>query len=67
MDICHPLLDDLLSDIRELFLDVQRKSLVRLEFEGLNNIEAITVPGGHYYNNPAGFAMDPYAYYVCYK
>ncbi|CAG7827587.1 unnamed protein product [Allacma fusca] len=66
-DICHTLLEDVLNPIHELFLDVQRKSLMRLEYEGLNNIEAITMPGGRYYNNPAGFAMDRYAYYVCFK
>lgn len=40
---------------------------MRLEYEGLHKAEAITTPGARFYNDPAGFAMDRYAYYVCYK
>lgn len=40
---------------------------MRLEYEGLHKSEAITMSGARFYNNPAGFAMNRYAYYVCYK
>jgi E3 ubiquitin-protein ligase MYCBP2 len=63
----HALLDDVLYPIRELFEDVRRKALMRLEYEGLNQADEIASPGGRYFKDPAGFAMDRYAYYVCFK
>jgi E3 ubiquitin-protein ligase MYCBP2 len=41
--------------------------MMRLEYEGLHKAEAITTPGARFYQDPAGFAMDRYAYYVCFK
>ncbi|KAL4230611.1 E3 ubiquitin-protein ligase mycbp2 [Mactra antiquata] len=66
-NIDHPVLRDLLQPIQHLFEDVRRKALMRLEYEGLHKAEAITTPGARFYKDPAGFAMDRYAYYVCYK
>lgn len=63
----HPVLKDLLEPAQSLFEDVKRKALMRLEYEGLHKAEAITTPGARFYNDPAGYAMDRYAYYVCYK
>ncbi|XP_064413761.1 E3 ubiquitin-protein ligase MYCBP2 isoform X3 [Latimeria chalumnae] len=63
----HPRLKDLLDPIRQLYEDVRKKALMRLEYEGLHKSEAITIPGVRFYNDPAGFAMNRYAYYVCYK
>ncbi|XP_050038840.1 E3 ubiquitin-protein ligase MYCBP2 [Dermacentor andersoni] len=63
----HAVLKDLLEPIRALFEDVKRKALMRLEYEGLHRAEAITIPGARFYDNPAGFAMERYAYYVCFK
>jgi E3 ubiquitin-protein ligase MYCBP2 len=40
---------------------------MRLEYEGLHKADAIITPGARFYKDPAGFAMDRYAYYVCYK
>uniref|UniRef100_A0A672TBT7 RCR-type E3 ubiquitin transferase n=1 Tax=Sinocyclocheilus grahami TaxID=75366 RepID=A0A672TBT7_SINGR len=65
--INHSVLKDLLEPIKELYEDVRRKALMRLEYEGLHKSEAITMSGARFYNNPAGFAMNRYAYYVCYK
>lgn len=65
--IDHSVLKELLKPIRDLFSDVKRKALMRLEYEGLHKAEAITTPGARFYKDPAGFAMDRYAYYVCYK
>lgn len=61
------MLEDLLLPIQELFKDVRRKALMRLEYEGLHNAEAILAPGTKFHNDPAFYAMDRYAYYVCYK
>ncbi|XP_077518796.1 MYC binding protein highwire isoform X2 [Amblyomma americanum] len=63
----HAVLKDLLEPIRALYEDVKRKALMRLEYEGLHRAEAITTAGARFYDNPAGFAMERYAYYVCYK
>lgn len=61
------MIKDLLDPIKELYEDVRRKALMRLEYEGLHKSEAITTPGARFHNDPAGFAMNRYAYYVCYK
>ncbi|XP_055893471.1 E3 ubiquitin-protein ligase MYCBP2-like isoform X4 [Biomphalaria glabrata] len=63
----HPALKSLLEPIRALKEDVKRKALMRLEYEGLDKAEAIATPGARFYQDPAGYAMDKYAYYVCYK
>ncbi|XP_029113894.1 E3 ubiquitin-protein ligase MYCBP2 isoform X4 [Scleropages formosus] len=65
--INHSVIKDLLDPIKELYEDVRRKALMRLEYEGLHKSEAITTHGARFYNDPAGFAMNRYAYYVCYK
>ncbi|XP_058807986.1 E3 ubiquitin-protein ligase MYCBP2-like [Phymastichus coffea] len=56
-----------LTSVKVLYEDVKRKALMRLEYEGLHKAEAVTTPGGRYYQDPATYAMDRYAYYVCYK
>ncbi|XP_064119634.1 E3 ubiquitin-protein ligase MYCBP2-like isoform X5 [Macrobrachium nipponense] len=63
----HWVLTELLGPIAVLFEDVRRKALMRLEYEGLHRAEAISTPGARYYNEPAAYAMDRYAYYVCFK
>ncbi|XP_072434052.1 E3 ubiquitin-protein ligase MYCBP2 isoform X16 [Chiloscyllium punctatum] len=65
--INHLVLKDLLDPIKDLYEDVRKKALMRLEYEGLHKSDAITTPGVRFYNDPAGFAMNRYAYYVCYK
>lgn len=63
----HLVLNDLLIPVKELLEDVRRKALMRLEYEGLHQTEAISTPGARFYNDPSAYAMDRYAYYVCYK
>lgn len=63
----HPSLQELLRPIRVLFEDVQRKALMRLEYEGLHRSEAITTPGARFFNDSTNYAMERYAYYVCSK
>ncbi|KAI1288150.1 E3 ubiquitin-protein ligase MYCBP2 [Halotydeus destructor] len=63
----HCVLDSMLQPVRSLFEDVKRKAVMRLEYEGLHRSEVITTPGARFYNDPAGYAMERYAYYVCCK
>ncbi|XP_030837055.1 E3 ubiquitin-protein ligase MYCBP2 [Strongylocentrotus purpuratus] len=67
MSMKHTSLQDVLKPIEVLHEDVRRKALMRVEYEGLLKGEAITTPGARFYNDPAGFAMNRYAYYVCFK
>ncbi|XP_043461333.1 E3 ubiquitin-protein ligase MYCBP2 isoform X1 [Leptopilina heterotoma] len=63
----HPNLSEQLTSVKALYEDVRRKALMRLEYEGLHKAEAVISPGGRYYQDPTAYAMDRYAYYVCYK
>ena len=65
--IAHPSLQDVLDPVLELYEDVKRKALLRLEYENLTKCEAITAPTSKYYQKPAEYAINRYAYYVCYK
>lgn len=40
---------------------------MRLEYEGLHQTEAISLPGNRFYQDAEGYAMERYAYYVCYR
>ena len=40
---------------------------MRLEYEGLSRCEALSTEGARWFNNPTGFALYRYAYYVCFK
>ncbi|XP_014476555.1 PREDICTED: E3 ubiquitin-protein ligase MYCBP2 isoform X7 [Dinoponera quadriceps] len=62
----HPTLSEQLASVKELYDDVRRKALMRLEYEGLHKAEGAFAPGGRY-QDPAAYAMERYAYYVCYK
>ncbi|VVC32964.1 Zinc finger, RING-type,Zinc finger, RING/FYVE/PHD-type,APC10/DOC domain,Galactose-binding [Cinara cedri] len=55
----HGRLDDILIPIRELMADVKRKALMRLKYEG----DCTAKVDDH----AAAFAMEKYAYYVCYR
>nr|XP_026691648.1 E3 ubiquitin-protein ligase MYCBP2 [Ciona intestinalis] len=66
-EIKHSSLAKYLNKIEDLMSQVKRKALQRLEYEGLNECESITAVGGRFYQNPTGFALNKYAYYMCYK
>lgn len=66
-EIDHEMLEELLTPVRELYNDVRRKALMRLEYEGLHNTEVAVASGVNLHNDSASYAMDRYAYYVCYK
>jgi E3 ubiquitin-protein ligase MYCBP2 len=65
--IDHPLLEELMAPIRELKGDVERKALMRLEFEKKDKDPEIVEAGGAFHRNPVGFALKKYNYYMCYK
>ncbi|KAG7189537.1 hypothetical protein KM043_017228 [Ampulex compressa] len=62
----HSTLADQLASIKELYEDVRRKALMRMEYEGLHKAETFG-PSGRFQQDPAAYAMERYAYYVCYK
>jgi len=66
-DIRHSYVKDLRDPIDVLFEDVKRKSLMRLKFENLEKHHDIISKGSHFYNDPLGFALHKFAYYLCYK
>ena len=53
----HDSMKQLLSPIWDLMKEVRKKALMRLEYEGC--------PSN--YDDPAVYAMEKYAYYVCFK
>ena len=65
--ISHAKLADVLDPVMELYEDVKRKCLMRLEYENLMKSEAITSPTSKFYEKPLDYAMWKYAYYVCHK
>ncbi|XP_026474963.1 E3 ubiquitin-protein ligase highwire-like [Ctenocephalides felis] len=69
-DIVHEYLEDLITPIRELYADVKRKGLMRLKYEGLLDPETETLKpsvASRYKGDATAYAMERYAYYVCYK
>ncbi|XP_065845558.1 E3 ubiquitin-protein ligase MYCBP2-like isoform X3 [Oscarella lobularis] len=65
--IKHKHLTALLKPVEDLYDDVRRKALMRLEYDNMHKCEAITTPRLEFYKQPAAFAMKRYAYYVCFK
>lgn len=66
MNIEHWALDELLDPIVRLREEVQRKALMRLEYEGLAAATAGSSSNKQLLE-PVQFAMERYAYYVCHK
>ena len=65
--IAHAKLADVLDPVMDLYEDVKRKCLMRLEYENLMKSEAITSPTSKFYQKPLDYAMWKYAYYICHK
>ena len=65
--IGHASLKTNMAPIDALYEDVKKKALMRLEYEGLSKSEAVTAKGARFHNDPIGFALERYAYYVCFK
>ncbi|XP_062580608.1 E3 ubiquitin-protein ligase MYCBP2-like [Saccostrea cucullata] len=65
--LSHPDLYEIMSPLMHLYDKIKTKALTRLQHDGLFQDKDITQPSGKYYKDPAGFAMDKYAYYMCSK
>jgi len=63
----HVVLCELLQPIQTLYEDVKRKAAMRLEYEGVHKAEAVERLGSRFNHDAAAFAMERYAYYVCFK
>ncbi|KAL3881025.1 hypothetical protein ACJMK2_033225 [Sinanodonta woodiana] len=57
----------MLTPIRALYEEVKRMALTRLIHDGLQDTESIRTPGSQFYQDKAGFAINKYAYYICFK
>jgi len=66
-DMRHEGLDKLNEPLDKLYESVKAKSLMRLQYEKLDTHPDIVNENGRFYNDVAGFAMNKYAYYMCYK
>lgn len=66
-NIQHWSLSSLLASIQELNEDVKRKALMRLEYEGGRRSEASAAAAARNNQDLTTYAMERYAYYVCYK
>lgn len=65
--ISHPDLYEIMSQLIHLYDQIKSKALTRLQHDGLFNSSDVTDPSGKYFQDPTGFAMDRYAYYMCSK
>jgi len=65
--IGHLALKELLEPIVALKHTVERKALLRLEYESLAQCEEITSEGARFYQDPQGYAMHKFAYFLCYQ
>jgi len=63
----HPKLDDLNKDLDILYGKLGQKLLKRLKYEKLDQDAQIINENGRYYQNEIGFAMNKFAYYLCFK
>lgn len=66
--INHPALQEDLKPILELKEQVKNKALQRLRFvEGDKKVPELTDPHSKWFNNPEGYTMYRFAYFLCYK
>ena len=63
----HKAASDLFKDTQALYDKVSKIALKTLKDEGKFNDGAVQNRNGEYYNNPAGYAMKLYAFFLCYN
>lgn len=56
-----------MSPLHDLYEDVKKKALLRLEYDGLLQSVPITTEGSEFYNNPVEYALERYVYVLCNK
>lgn len=64
--MASPAFDSLLDPLLKTKAEVTRMALLRLEYEGLAKAKEL-LPGGDFYKNKEGFAMDVFSYFMCSK
>jgi len=65
--MAHPAVTSILAPYLQLMKVVETKALQRLKTEGLDHDKRLSEPNGKYFNNPSLYALDIFAYYICYK
>jgi RCR-type E3 ubiquitin transferase len=55
---------EFMNPIRELEAEVRRKALARLDYDGQKDATIIETK---YRGDPIAYAIDRYAYYICFK
>lgn len=63
----HPALADELAPCLAVRREVETKALARLRELGLDRSDDIVRPGGPYHQDPLGYAMHRFSYFMCYK
>lgn len=63
----HPALADLLQPCLDLYNTLVQKALTRLQYDGLSEAAEFQDPANRYFKDPVGFALNRYAYYLCYR
>ena len=63
----HPKLNNMNKELDILNDKLSQKMLQRLKYEKLDQHFEIIDENGRYYQNEIGFAMDKFAYYLCFK
>lgn len=63
----HPALAPLLKSHDELYDIVKAKACQRLEYEGEGKNPEIIERGGRFYQDPGGYAMSIFSYFLCCK
>eukprot|EP00760_Papus_ankaliazontas_P010676 PhM_4_TR14404/c0_g1_i1/m.20587/K10693/MYCBP2, PAM; E3 ubiquitin-protein ligase MYCBP2 len=60
-------LNKLLTPLKALKAEVEKRSLERMRMDGKLQSDAITSPTSRHYNNPLSYASENYSYYLCSK
>ena len=55
------------KELSSLERSIKKKALERLEYEGLMKTPAIAKKGGEVFQNPEGYAMHEYLFYMCFE
>jgi len=63
----HVSLRSELDPLLELYENIKTKAMTRLQHLKLEGAKEIVEPGEIFYNNPVGYAMKRFCYYLCFK
>lgn len=66
-ELRHPALAAQLAPIDALESVIQERAMQRLKYEGRDRDAAIVNANGAFFNDPVGFAIKQYLFYMCFK